>query len=274
MWVVAPWRGYGGSANLYPCRMYRAWGRVPPVERLRSTPCADLEGRVKVLVVDDEPDTLEAVSVCFEILSPDSTVITATEGAAGIRMTKSERPDVVILDIGLPDVDGLEVCREIRTFSDVPIIMLTARSSEAQKVKGLETGADDYLVKPFSHIELVARARAVLRRTQASRPDSDDGPFETEDFSMNFATREVLRFGRPVKLTPTEFSLLSQLVKNAGRVVSHETLLREVWGDQYLDESEYLKVHVQNLRKKLEERPHDPRLILTERGVGYLLAKQ
>ena len=229
---------------------------------------------MRVLVVDDEPDTLEAVSICFEILSPDSTVITATDGASGIRMAKSERPEVVILDIGLPDVDGLEVCREIRTFSDVPIIMLTARSSEAQKVKGLETGADDYLVKPFSHLELVARARAVLRCTQPSGRDSDDRPFVTEDFSMDFNTREVLRYERPVKLTPTEYNLLQQLVKNAGRVVSHDTLLREVWGDEYVDETEYLKVHVQNLRKKLEDHPHDPRLILTERGVGYLFAKQ
>ena len=228
---------------------------------------------MRVLIVDDEPDTLEAVGVCFELLWPDSTVLEASDGTSGIRMAKDDRPDVVILDIGLPDVSGVEVCREIRTFSDVPIIMLTARSADAQKVKGLETGADDYLVKPFSHIELVARARAVLRRSQTKPADAAVPPFVSDDFSMDLNTREILRHGRTVKLTPTEYNLLSQLVKNAGRVVSHETLLREVWGDEYVRETDYVKVHVQNLRKKLEDRPTEPRLILTERGVGYMFVK-
>ena len=184
-----------------------------------------------------------------------------------------ESPDIIILDIGLPDMDGYEVCKEIRRFSDAPIVMLTVRDKEADIVKGLQMGADDYVTKPFKHIELLARVQAVLRRAQMEPTSAEEEPFQTGKLHIDFSRREVLVEDQTVKLTPTEYQLLYHLVKNAGRVMTHRTLLGRVWGREYVDETNYLKVHIQHLRQKLGDDPSDPSMILTERGAGYKFAK-
>jgi DNA-binding response OmpR family regulator len=225
---------------------------------------------MKVLVIDDDPDVVEVVSLCFEMRWPNAEVVSAADGETGLEAAEKENPDIIILDIGLPDMDGFEVCRRIRHYSDVPIVMLTVRDQATDKVKGLELGADDYITKPFSHIELLARARAVLRRAQAMPLTEDQQPFSSGDLFIDFARREVLSKGKPVRLTPTEYHLLYHLVRNAGRVVRHSTLLEKVWGREYVDSSDYLKVHIQHLRQKLGDDAQNPRLIVTERGVGYM----
>jgi two-component system, OmpR family, KDP operon response regulator KdpE len=228
---------------------------------------------MKVLIIDDDPDILEIVSLVFTVNWHDWQVATATTGEGGLDLIESEHPDVVLLDVRLPDVDGFEVCRQIRSFSDVPILMLTARDSEADKVRGLELGADDYLTKPFSHLELLARVRAVLRRAAMPLPTSVGPDASVGELTINFARHEVTRDGARVNLTPTEYSLLYHLVRNAGQVMPHATLLAKVWGHEYVEEADYLKVYIGRLRAKIEEDPRQPRLILTERGVGYRFIK-
>jgi two-component system KDP operon response regulator KdpE len=229
---------------------------------------------VKVLVIDDDPDILEVVSLTFTMQWHDCQVITATGGESGLEMVETMHPDVVLLDIMLPDVDGYEVCRQIRSFSDVPVIILTARDGEIDKVRGLEIGADDYVTKPFSHLELLARVRAVLRRAAMPMPSSAMPDVTAGRLTINFARREVSIEGRPIKLTPTEYNLLYHLVRNAGHVLPHATLLAKVWGHEYTEEVDYLKVYIRRLREKIEDDPQHPRLILTERGVGYRFVKR
>ncbi|MEW6034661.1 MAG: response regulator transcription factor [Chloroflexota bacterium] len=224
---------------------------------------------MKVLLIDDDPDVAETVTMCFNLSWPEAKVVVAYDGRSGIEMLEKEKPDVVILDLGLPDMDGMDVCRHIRRVSDVPVLMLTARGQDVDKVKGLEGGADDYITKPYSYVELLARVRAVLRRSQAALPISDEPPYVAGGLSVDFAAREVSWRGQPVKLTPIEYRLLYHLVKNRGRVLPHRTLLAKVWGREYVDDTDYLKVHIQHLRQKLEEDPQKPRMVLTERGVGY-----
>jgi two-component system, OmpR family, KDP operon response regulator KdpE len=225
---------------------------------------------MKVLVIDDEPDVLEVVSLTFEMRWPDSTIVSALDGDTGIQMVDTESPSLVILDVGLPDMDGFTVCQEIRRFSDVPIIMLTVRDRESDIVRGLQLGADDYVAKPFRPIEFMARVQSVLRRAQTvPYSNGQEKPFEYDGLVVDFARHEVYRNGNQVKLTPTEYQLLYHLTKNAGKVMTHRTLLGQVWGREYLDETNYLKVHVKHLRQKLEDDPSDPRYILTERTVGY-----
>jgi two-component system KDP operon response regulator KdpE len=228
---------------------------------------------MKVLVIDDDPDIVEVVSLTFEMRWPDSTVISAPDGDTGVQMVDTESPALVVLDIGLPDMDGYTVCQEIRRFSDVPIIMVTVRDKEADIVKGLQLGADDYIAKPFRPIEFMARVQSVLRRSQMTPYSGEERPFEFGDLKVDFTRHEVTRDGEPVKLTPTEYQLLYHLTKNAGRVLNHRTLLGRVWGREYLDETNYLKVHIKHLRQKLEEDPAEPKYILTERTVGYKFAK-
>ena len=228
---------------------------------------------MKVLVVDDDVDVIEVVSLTFEMRWPDAIVVSATDGDTGIRLVESEAPDMVILDVGLPDMDGFEVCQEVRRFSDVPVIMLTVRSSEADIVKGLQVGADDYVTKPFRPIEFMARVQSVMRRSQLVPTVGEEKPFQHKELVVDFARREVFRAGEPVKLTHTEYQLLYHLTKNAGRVLTHKNLLGQVWGREYLDETNYLKVHIQHLRQKLEDDPSTPSYILTERSVGYKFAK-
>ena len=220
------------------------------------------------LVVDEEPDVFKLVAMSFRLQVPEWELLNAADGQEALEMVERERPDLVLLDIGLPEMSGFEVLRGIRLFSDVPVIMLTVRDDELSKVHGLELGADDYVTKPFSHLELLARVRAVLRRAQAL-PLVNAPPFVSGDMQVDFARREVRVRGEPVPLTGTEYRLLYHLVRNAGRVIPHEVLLTRVWGREYTNEITYLKSYVSRLRNKLESDPHHPDYILTEHRIGY-----
>jgi len=227
---------------------------------------------VKILVVDEEPDVVRLISVSFGMQQPNWEVVAASDGEEALAMLEREQIALVLLDVGLPDMSGFQVLQQIRLFSDVPVIMLTVHDDELSKVRGLELGADDYITKPFSHLELLARMRAVLRRTQAL-PLAQEEPFVSDDLSVDFARREVTRRGELVPLTTTEYRLLYHMVRNAGQVLTHETLLARVWGREYTDEINYLKVYISRLRAKLEDDPRNPQHILTEHGVGYWFRK-
>ena len=228
---------------------------------------------MKLLVVDDDRNIVEAVTLGFQLQWQECEVITAYDGEKGLDLFFEEQPDVVILDVALPEMNGFEVLRRIRQVSDVPVLMLTAKGEEMDKVKGLELGADDYITKPFSHLELFARIKAVLRRAELPPPISAAPSFSVGELAINFESRTVTLRGRPIKLTPTEYNLLYHLVRNAGRVLAHETLLAKVWGDEYRNDVDYLKVYVSRLRNKLEDNPDRPRYILTERGLGYRFSR-
>jgi DNA-binding response OmpR family regulator len=223
---------------------------------------------VKVLVVDEESDVRKLVAMSFRMQQPEWEVLGAQDGPEALALIEQEHPDVVLLDIGLPEMSGFEVLSAIRLFSDVPVIMLTVRDDELSRVQGLELGADDYVTKPFSHLELLARVRAVLRRAQAL-PLAHEQPFVSGNIQVDFARRQVFIEGQPLALTGTEYRLLYHLVRNAGRVMTHEALLARVWGREYTDEISYLKSYINRLRNKLEQEPHHPEYILTEYGVGY-----
>jgi len=223
---------------------------------------------MKVVVIDDSPDVAEVVSLCFQLRWSGATVVSASEGAKGLELIETENPDVAILDIGLPDMDGIQVLRQIRSFSQVPVIMLTVRGEDADIARCLELGADDYIVKPFSHIELLARVQAVLRRVQGL-PVTGERPFVSGKLSVDFARNEVRVEGKPVKLTSTEYKLLCHLVRNEGRPLTHENLLRKVWGETYTDARDLLRVHIQHLRQKLGDSVKSPTIIVTEHRIGY-----
>ena len=224
---------------------------------------------MKVVVIDDSPEIVEVVSLCFGLRWSGTKVISAEQGGKGLELVEAESPDVVILDVGLPDIDGFEVLREIRRFSQVAVIMLTVRGDEMDKVRGLELGADDYITKPFSHMELLARIQAVMRRTRMPELKTEGKPFYSSRLSIDFATRTVTVDGQPVKLTPIEYNLLYYLVLNESTVLTHRALLEKVWGEEYADSPEYLKVYIQRLRNKLEEDPAHPQLLISQRGIGY-----
>ncbi|NIO69962.1 MAG: response regulator [Anaerolineae bacterium] len=223
----------------------------------------------KILVVDDEPRVVQLVRKVLEAVGYQ--VIAAASGEPAIEMVALEQPDLVLLDILLPhDLDGYEVCRRIREFSEVPVIMLTAKALESDVLHGFDVGADDYLTKPFSAKELVARVKAVLRRTQ--RPEEMvTATLTCGELEINFARRAVKVRGEKVSLTRTEYALLRQLALNANRVMLHQDLLTTVWGPEYRNDIDYLRAYIRYLRQKLEENPHEPRYILTTPGVGYML---
>jgi len=223
---------------------------------------------MKILVVDDEPDVIKVIAMSFGMQQPAWEVTGAQDGPEALELIERERPNVILLDVGLPEMDGFEVLKAIRLFSDTPVIMLTVKEDELSKIQGLELGADDYVTKPFSHLELLARVRAVLRRAQ-TLPLAHERPFVSGDIGVDFVRREVTVRGQPVTLTGTEYRLLYHLVRNAGQVMTHEALLARVWGREYTDEISYLKSYINRLRRKLENDPHRPEHILTEYGVGY-----
>jgi len=223
---------------------------------------------MKVLVVDDDTEIREVVNLCFGLRWPDADVEAAGDAEAGLKLIEQDPPDLVLLDINLPGMDGFEACQEIRRICDVPIVMVSARDNEVDKVRGLEMGADDYITKPFSHLELLARVRAVLRRYQSQMPTVGE-VFESGDLRIDFASRNVTVRGETVRLTPTEYSLLFHLTRNVGRILPHHTLLAKVWGREYTDEIDYLKVYIRRLRQKLEGDPDTVGRIISERGVGY-----
>jgi two-component system, OmpR family, KDP operon response regulator KdpE len=224
---------------------------------------------VKILVVDDEPDVVESVRLGFTLQWRDVDVLGAGEGEAALDIVEREHPDIVLLDVGLPGIDGYEVLRQVRAFSDVPVVMLTARDDAMNKVKGLELGADDYVTKPFNHLELMARVKAVLRRLEMAPPTSRAPSFQSGDLEVDFARQEARLRGERLDLTPTEYKLLYHLVRNAGHVLEHGTLLAKVWGREYVDEVDYIRVYIRRLREKLGDASDAPRYIQTERGLGY-----
>jgi two-component system KDP operon response regulator KdpE len=224
----------------------------------------------KILIVDDEPRVVRLVSEVLKAVGYQ--VIASTDGEPAIEMVALEQPNLVLLDILLPQgPDGYEVCRRIREFSEVPVIMLTAKAQETDMLHGFDVGADDYLTKPFNAKELVARVKAVLRRTQ--RPEEMvTTPLTCGEIEIDFARRTIKVRGEQVSLTRTEYALLRQLALNANRVMLHQDLLAEVWGPEYRDDIDYLRAYIRYLRRKLEADPPNPRYILTSPGVGYMLA--
>ena len=221
----------------------------------------------RVLVVDDEPQIRRFLRTSLG--AHHYGVIEASAGEEAILKTANERPDVVILDLGLPDLDGLAVITRLREWSDVPIIVLSVRDREADKIQALDRGADDYVTKPFGMGELLARLRAVLRHRL--REVAEEPVFRSGDLGVDLARRQVTVAGREVKLAPKEYEILRVLVTHAGKVLTHQQLLREVWGRGYEQETHYLRVHIGQLRQKLERDPAQPQHILTEPGVGYRL---
>lgn len=221
--------------------------------------------KTRVLIVDDEPETLKYVGANLKIRGYD--VVTAADGGEALQRADEDVFDLVLLDITMPGPDGFAVCQAVRQRSTVPIIMLTARGQEKDKVKALDLGADDYITKPFGIDELLARVRSVLRRSQQDTSTAET--LNVGELTINFVQRRVTRSGQDIKLTPTEYQLLVQLARSAGKVLSHAILLQRVWGPEYGEESDYLWAYVRRLRRKIEEDPDHPRYLLTEPGVGY-----
>jgi len=224
---------------------------------------------MKVLVIDDDPNVVQVISLCLGMRWPKITVVSSVDGTEGISLAKTVSPDVIILALTLPDMDGFEVCRKIRCFSDVPMIILGTSTADTDVSRALETGADDYITKPFSHIELLSRVQAVLRRAQKLPLSEGEGTFSSGSLTIDFDTREVQVNGEVVKLTPNEYGLLYHLTRNAGRVKTYEALLSKVWGEEYKYEPNLLKLPIHNLRRKLGDNPRNPSIIVNERGVGY-----
>ena len=220
-----------------------------------------------ILVVDDEERMARFIRLNLE--QDGFQVVEAYRGMQALQQYRDSLPDLVLLDVMMPDIDGFEVLSMLRDISNVPVIMLTAKGEEDDRVRGLELGADDYVTKPFSPRELVSRVRAVLRRTDSSSTDSQDVIEVDEHLKLDFSKREIWLDGELVKLRPTEYRLLYHLVKNAGWVLTYDQILSRVWGYEYRDESHYVRLYINYLRQKIEKDPSNPIYILTERGVGY-----
>ncbi len=218
----------------------------------------------RVLVVDDEPQILRALGINLRARGYDVDV--APDGERALEVAARQHPDVVVLDLGLPGIDGVDVIRGLRGWSQVPIVVLSVRDREADKVAALDAGADDYVTKPFGMDELLARLRAALRR---AAPAEEEAVVEAPDFAIDLAAKKVHRDGEEVRLTPTEWHVVEVLVRNRGRLVSQTQLLQEVWGPQYHDETNYLRVFMAQVRRKLEPEPSRPRYFITEPGMGY-----
>jgi DNA-binding response OmpR family regulator len=222
----------------------------------------------RVLVVDDEPRMIGFIRMNLEL--EGYQVLEAHNGVEALEIIRTQLPDLVLLDVMMPEPDGFETLRMLREFSTIPVIMLTAKGEEDDKVYGLELGADDYVTKPFGSRELSSRVRAVLRRAEMPSASPEQAVLKIDDrLSVDFNRREVIVMGEHIKLRPTEYRLLYHLIENAGWTVPHEQLLAKVWGYEYRDETHYVRLYVNYLREKIEEDPSNPKYILTERGVGY-----
>ena len=224
---------------------------------------------MKVLLIEDDREIVDAISLAFQIRWPEAEVVSTRLGEKGVELVESAAPDIVILDLGLPDISGFEVLRQTRLFSSVPTIILTVRSEEADVVKGLEWGADDYILKPFRQLELLARVKALIRR----QDPPEEEPLDYGPLRLDVTSGALNYSGKEINLTVTESHILSHLMKNAGRAVTHSSLAEAVWGDDYPGVTDSLKVHIRRLREKIETDPSHPQLILTRTGVGYLLAR-
>jgi two-component system KDP operon response regulator KdpE len=232
-----------------------------------STPEPTGRPAYKVLVVDDEPALARALAI--NLRAHGWEVVTAADGRSALDAAATTHPDVVVLDLGLPDLDGTEVIAGLRGWTNVPIVVLSARQHGEDKVEALDLGADDYVTKPFAMNELMARLRAAVRRGAAAAPE--ESVVEVGDLSIDLARKRVARAGEDVRLTPTEWAFLELLARNVGRLVSREQVLREVWGPAYEHETHYLRVYAAQLRRKLEADPSHPRHIVTTSGLGYTL---
>ncbi|HRE46734.1 MAG TPA: response regulator transcription factor [Aggregatilineales bacterium] len=222
----------------------------------------------RILVVDDEPRMITFIRMNLEL--EGFQVVEAHDGMAALDALRTQLPDLALLDVMMPRLDGFEVLRMMREFSTVPVIMLTAKGEEDDRVRGLELGADDYITKPFSPRELVSRVRAVLRRIESAGTAPENAVLKIDDrLSVDWNRREVVVAGKHIKLRPTEYRLLYHLIENAGWTVTHEQLLAKVWGYEYRDETHYVRLYVNYLREKIEEDAANPKYIQTERGVGY-----
>lgn len=220
----------------------------------------------RVLVVDDEPQILRALKINLSVRGYE--VVTAATGTGALRAAAEQRPDVVILDLGLPDISGIEVLAGLRGWLTVPVIVLSARTDSADKVEALDAGADDYVTKPFGMDEFLARLRAAARRNAATA-EIDQPIVETASFTVDLAAKKVTKNGSEVHLTPTEWGMLEMLVRNRGKLVGRDELLTQVWGPAYAKETQYLRVYLAQLRRKLEDDPSNPKHLLTEAGMGY-----
>ncbi|MBC7789552.1 MAG: response regulator transcription factor [Anaerolineae bacterium] len=228
--------------------------------------------RPSILVIDDE---LKIRGVVRDAIAEDAArCLVAGSGREGLEIAAAERPDLIVLDLGLPDMDGIVVCRKLREWTSAPIVVLSARHSEEEKAALLDAGADDYVTKPFAPIEFRARIRAQLRRARMAPVPAGDQPLIIGELSIDAARRTVSRGGAAIHLTPTEWGLLNALVTNSGRTMTHQQLFRSVWGSSYGDAQQYLRVYIVHLRRKIEADPYAPRHIVTEPGVGYRFEPQ
>jgi two-component system KDP operon response regulator KdpE len=223
-----------------------------------------------IIIIEDEAQIRRFLRTT--LTSEGYQVIEAETGKQGLAEAATRKPDMIVLDLGLPDMDGVEVVMELRTWSTVPVIILSARSQESDKISALDAGADDYLVKPFGVGELLARIRVALRHVSSAANGEEEGVFSVDELKVDMIHRKVTVSGTEVHLTPIEYRLLTVLIKHAGKVLTHRLLLKEVWGPNYVERAHYLRVYMGILRHKLEKEPARPRFLLTEVGVGYRLA--
>ena len=222
-----------------------------------------------ILLIEDEPQMRRFLRVIMQ--GHGYRMVEATTGEEGLTQTATRNPDIVLLDLGLPDIDGLEVTQRLREWSDVPIIVISAREQEQDKIKALDAGADDYLTKPFGAGELLARLRVALRHRSMQQSGHKESLFIIDNLKVDLSKRQVLLAGKEIHLTPIEYKLLAVLIRNAGKVVTHSQLLKEVWGATYAQQTQYLRVYMAQLRHKLEADPARPRFLINEPGVGYRL---
>ena len=225
--------------------------------------------RQRVLIVDDEPRYVRLITVNLDASGYET--LAARDGKSAVEVAAAQQPDLILLDIGLPVMDGLETCRRIREFSQAPIIMLTAKAGEADKVAGLDAGADDYLTKPFGPAELLARIRAVLRRAHLPDEQRSSPTFTAGELRIDYAQHRVYLGAQEIALSPTEYKLLSELARNAGRVVPTETLLQRIWGPEYRGETQHVRLYISRVRQKIEADAEHPRWVVTRSGIGYML---
>jgi two-component system KDP operon response regulator KdpE len=228
--------------------------------------------RAKILVIEDDVEFLNLTQTWLQ--NAGYEVITAQDGSEGLRRIYSSRPNLVLLDANLPKMDGWEVCRRVRDMSDIPVLMVTVDGQKADRLKGFVLGADDYITKPVDFPELIARVQAVLRRTNTATPDEGPSTFHNGEIEVEWRSRQVWIRGKRVKLSPIEYKILACLIKNRGWIVTHEQLLEKAWGPNYIGDKSFVKLYIRYLRQKIEANPHNPQLILTERGVGYHFAVQ
>ena len=224
---------------------------------------------MKILIVDDEPDICEIITIAFNLRWPEVEISSVGTGAKALAHVETENPDAIILDILLPDADGFDLCTKLKAKNNAAILILSAKNTEEDKVRGLTLGADDYITKPFNHYELLARLKAVIRRRRSQGNVDSDSNYDGQRLFIDFGKKHIKVNGEQIDLPPVEYSLLYHLVKNANRVIANRTLLAKVWGREYVDQLEYLNMHIQSLRSKLESDPEDPQLIVAENGMGY-----